>query len=190
MQVYRLGPKSGDTSDRNWEATTLNNKCWVLAESEADARQKVALATGIGPRLQRGATIPKSPWINRELTDCVPDNAAERQPPRSSPPRSRRSQSLPRRRSPSAWVAPCPVHALAQQTGRRTDRSLNCLDVDVGQTPAQCCRDDQNHGDHAEVSGLLSSRRMLPHFSIHLELSLKLLRHNLQPMLLARPSAV
>jgi hypothetical protein len=36
----------------------------------------------------------------------------------------------------------------------------------------------------------LSSRRMLPHFSIHLELSLKLLRHNLQPMLLARPSAV
>ena len=69
-------------------------------------------------------------------------------------------------------------------------RWLNCLDVDVGQTPAQCCRDDQNHGDHAEVSGLLSSRRMLPHFSIHLELSLKLLRHNLQPMLLARPSAV
>src|SRR5258705_12938050 len=75
MQVYRLGPKSGDTSDRNWEATTLNNKCWVLAESEADARQKVALATGIGPRLQRGATIPKSPWINRQLTDCVPDNS-------------------------------------------------------------------------------------------------------------------
>src|SRR5262245_8912070 len=71
VQVYRLGPKSGDTSDRNWEATTLNNKCWVLAESEADARQKVALATGSGPRLQRGATIPKSPWINRELTDCV-----------------------------------------------------------------------------------------------------------------------
>ena len=49
MQVYRLGPKSGDTSDRNWEATTLNNKCWVLAESEADARQKVALATVLGP---------------------------------------------------------------------------------------------------------------------------------------------
>ena len=69
-------------------------------------------------------------------------------------------------------------------------RWLNCLDVDVGQTPAQCCRDDQNHGDHAEVSGLLSSRRMLPHFSVHLELSLKLLRHSLQPMLLARPSAV
>src|SRR5258707_9778281 len=59
MQVYRLGPKSGDTSDRNWEATTLKNKCWVLAESEANARQKVALATGIGPRLQRGATISK-----------------------------------------------------------------------------------------------------------------------------------
>jgi hypothetical protein len=62
MQVYRLEPKSGDTSDRNWEATS-------------------ALATGTGPRLERGPTFPKSPWINRELTDCVPDNAAERQPP-------------------------------------------------------------------------------------------------------------
>jgi hypothetical protein len=81
MQVYRLEPKSGDTSDRNWEATRLHNKCWVLAESEADARQKVALATGTGPRLERGPTFPKSPWINRELTECVPDNAAERQPP-------------------------------------------------------------------------------------------------------------
>jgi hypothetical protein len=69
-------------------------------------------------------------------------------------------------------------------------RWLNCLDVDVGQTPAQCYRDDHNHGDHAEVSGLLSSRRMLPHFRIHLKLSLKLLRHDLQLMLLARPSAV
>ncbi|SRR6266851_8023953 len=81
MKVYRLEPKSGDTSDRNWEATTLKEKCWVIAESEADARQKVALAAGIGARLQPGATIPTSPWINRELTDCLPDNAPERQPP-------------------------------------------------------------------------------------------------------------
>jgi hypothetical protein len=81
MQVYRLGPKSGNTSDRNWEATTLKDECWVFAESEADAREKVALATGMGARFQPGATIPQSPWMNRDLTDCVPDNAPGRQPP-------------------------------------------------------------------------------------------------------------
>jgi hypothetical protein len=66
-------------------------------------------------------------------------------------------------------VAPCLVHVLAQQSGPLglIVRWLNCLDV--GETPTQCCRDDQNHGDHAEVSGLLSSRRMLPHFIVHLE---------------------
>jgi hypothetical protein len=28
----------------------------------------------------------------------------------------------------------------------------------MGQTPAQCRGDDQNYGDHTEISGLLSSR--------------------------------
>jgi hypothetical protein len=79
---------------------------------------------------------------------------------------------------------PCPI----KRAAGLIVRWLNCLDV--GETPTQCRRDDQNHGDRAEVSGLLSSRRMLPHFSVHLELSLKLHRHSLQPMLVARPSAV
>jgi hypothetical protein len=43
----------------------------------------------------------------------------------------------------------------------------------VGKTPAQSRGDDQNYGDRTEISGLLSSRRMLPHFGDHLELALK-----------------
>jgi hypothetical protein len=43
----------------------------------------------------------------------------------------------------------------------------------MGKTPAQSCGNDQNDGDRTEISVLLSSRRMLPHFSDHLELALK-----------------
>jgi hypothetical protein len=56
----------------------------------------------------------------------------------------------------------------------------------VGKTPAQSRGDDQNDGDRTEISGLLSSRQMLPHFSDHLELALKRLRYYLQLTLLAR----
>jgi hypothetical protein len=51
--------------------------------------------------------------------------------------------------------------------------------LNVGETPAQCRRDDQTYGDHTEISELLSRRRMLSHFGGHLEFALKLLRHNL-----------
>jgi hypothetical protein len=61
---------------------------------------------------------------------------------------------------------------------------LNCLNV--GQAPAQCRQEDQNYGDHTEISGLLSSQGMLPHFSDHLEFALKLLRYKRLPTLLAR----
>jgi hypothetical protein len=37
--------------------------------------------------------------------------------------------------------------------------------LNVGQTPAQRRRDDQNYGDHTEISGLLSNQQMLQHFS-------------------------
>jgi hypothetical protein len=37
--------------------------------------------------------------------------------------------------------------------------------IGVGETPAQRRPDDQNYGDHTEISGLLSNRRMLQHFS-------------------------
>jgi hypothetical protein len=48
--------------------------------------------------------------------------------------------------------------------------------LDVGEAPAQSHRDDQDYGDHAEISGLLSSRGMLRDFRDHQESALKLLR--------------
>ena len=71
-----------------------------------------------------------------------------------------------------------------ERTGRWTDlRRLNCLNV--GKAPAQSCSDDQNYGDHTEMSGRMSRRQMLPHFSDHQEFVLKLLRYDLQRTLLA-----
>ena len=81
MQVYRLEPKGGDTRDPNWAATTLKFKCWVLADSEDNARQAVMLATGIGARIEPGQPIPTSPWLRRDLTDCIPDKASGHEPP-------------------------------------------------------------------------------------------------------------
>jgi hypothetical protein len=43
-----------------------------------------------------------------------------------------------------------PVDGLPQSVAGLIVRQLNCLNV--GQTPAQCRRDDQNYGDHTEIS--------------------------------------
>jgi hypothetical protein len=78
-----------------------------------------------------------------------------------------------------------PTRHYSERTGRWTDlRRLNCLSV--GKAPAQSCSDDQNYGDHTEISEPLSSRRMLLHVNDHQEFVLKLLRYDLQRTLLAR----
>jgi hypothetical protein len=51
-------------------------------------------------------------------------------------------------------------------------RQMNYLDVE--KTPAQCHHDDQNHGDRAEITERLSSRRLLSRFGDHLEFALKI----------------
>jgi hypothetical protein len=81
MQVYRLEPKNGDTSDGNWEATTLKETCWVSADSDGDARLKVALATSIGTHREVGRPLKTSPWNLGHLTSCVPDYIPAREPP-------------------------------------------------------------------------------------------------------------
>jgi hypothetical protein len=45
---------------------------------------------------------------------------------------------------------------------------------DVGKPPAQCHYDDQNHGDRAEITERLPSRRLLSRFGDHLEFALKI----------------
>jgi hypothetical protein len=64
--------------------------------------------------------------------------------------------------------------------GRLMDlRRLNCLNM--RKTPAQSGRDDQSQGDQTEISGLLSSRRMLPHFSDRLEFAFDMIANVLYP---------
>src|SRR6266571_1908006 len=54
---------------------------------------------------------------------------------------------------------------------RKLNSPAECLNV--GKTPAQCRREDQDYGDHTEISEPFSSRRTLPHFSDHLEFCLE-----------------
>jgi len=78
MRVYCLEPvKLAD--DHNWAASTHRERCWVLAESEEDARRKVAMATGIATTADH--PIPTSPWKDQRLTTCYEDTS----PPREIP---------------------------------------------------------------------------------------------------------
>jgi hypothetical protein len=78
MRVYCLeSVKLAD--DHNWAASTHRERCWVLAESEEDARRKVAMATGIATTVHH--PIPTSPWKDQRLTMCYED----RNPPREIP---------------------------------------------------------------------------------------------------------
>jgi hypothetical protein len=69
-------------------------------------------------------------------------------------------------------MRPWPADALAHSAAGPIIRQMNYLDV--GKTPAQCHYDDQNHGDHAEITERLSSRRLLSRFGDHLEFALKI----------------
>lgn len=81
MQVYRLEPKNGDTSDRDWDATSLKEACWVSAETENEAREKVTLATIIATKIEPGTHMRTSPWMTGLLTTCMVDNAPSNKPP-------------------------------------------------------------------------------------------------------------
>jgi hypothetical protein len=130
------------------------------------------------------------PWISFDRgRDCNADASGQTVHPQSRPRQSSRSSSgsgcgvFRARSSPSpCWRSPRSsatvfglwLHLAIFSRGEAQPlscRRLNCLDV--GKTPAQSRGDDQNDGDRTEISGLLSSRQMLPHFSDHLELALK-----------------
>ena len=78
MPVYCLEPvKLAD--DHNWAASTHRERCWVVAESEEDARRKIERATKIATTAHH--PIPTSPWKDQRLTTCHEDN----NPPRKIP---------------------------------------------------------------------------------------------------------
>jgi hypothetical protein len=80
MPVYRLEPRNGDTLDPNWAASRLLQGCWVLAESEQEARLNVTFATTVATKIEFGTPIKASPWQFSDLTTCVIDKAPGRQP--------------------------------------------------------------------------------------------------------------
>lgn len=75
MPVYHLVRKIDGLSDPSWGASTLKNDCWVLADSETDARDKVARNVHIATARVAGMVLT-SPWKDVALTECVADNSA------------------------------------------------------------------------------------------------------------------
>lgn len=78
MRVFRLEPiKSTQGSDR-WEASTLAPvTVWVKAASEADAREKLALATPRATCKIHGGDTPISPWLDSKLVNCTLDSSRD-----------------------------------------------------------------------------------------------------------------
>ncbi len=73
MPIFYLEPRDGDTSHPRWAATTLKEGCWVLAQSEEDARMLVQQATLKMVDFKPGEPILYSPWMDGRLTECHPD---------------------------------------------------------------------------------------------------------------------
>jgi hypothetical protein len=80
MPIYYLEPRNDDTSDPNWEASSLTEGCWTEADSEELARRKVEQATfeAILPKI--GKNKLSSPWTQPELVQCRIDESQKSVP--------------------------------------------------------------------------------------------------------------
>jgi hypothetical protein len=78
--VFYLRPKDGDSSDSSWQATYLDEGCWIEAETEGRARARVEAATLrlVERKLGKPKVVP--PWRNSLLVECL-----VRSPPRQIP---------------------------------------------------------------------------------------------------------
>ena len=80
MPIYYLEPKEGDTSDERWEASSLKEGRWTVADTEDLARRQVGQATfeAVSPNLD--GSLVYSPWMQKRLVDCnCPPSALMRQ---------------------------------------------------------------------------------------------------------------
>jgi hypothetical protein len=74
MPIFYLEPKSGHTSDPTWATTSLREGGWVKADSEADARRRIELATLQMADVRPGLKIRPSPWLDPALTSFMPND--------------------------------------------------------------------------------------------------------------------
>lgn len=70
MPIFFLEPRDDATGDPRWEATTLKEGCWVLADTEADARDDVSRITLSVTTVGPGMPSLQAPWLDKRLVDC------------------------------------------------------------------------------------------------------------------------
>jgi len=71
MLTFKLEPIQEGLANSRWEATALKEGCWVLAADEANARQRVELATLVFVEVAGEGLA--SPWRDAGLTTCGQD---------------------------------------------------------------------------------------------------------------------
>src|SRR5689334_5149411 len=111
-QVYRLEPVAEHIRSEHWQGSTVPPiTCWVLAESEDEARQLLTQATIIARKVvSRAADSPVQPWMSPELVRCTVDEFKHGLAPRRGANRKRSDNQDPvLRRHPFAAISPpCP----------------------------------------------------------------------------------
>ena len=75
MPKFYLEPKNGDTRAPSWAMTFIREGCWVIANSEDDARELVAQTAFQFVAPQPGRKNERSPWFDPNLADCRRDDA-------------------------------------------------------------------------------------------------------------------
>ena len=75
MPIFYLEPLNGDTKDPSWEASYLQEGCWVDAKSEAHARLRVENATAKMRDVVPGRKIVFPPWQQEQLVSCQKSDA-------------------------------------------------------------------------------------------------------------------
>lgn len=75
MPVYRLSPVRGQEDNEHWQCSSIGaTACWVVAESEDQAREFVMMATSRGRKKDSGKLgSALDPWTQRDVSECVED---------------------------------------------------------------------------------------------------------------------
>jgi hypothetical protein len=71
MQYFRLDPAKDFMGHAVWGNSKTTDPCWVMAETERDARIIASSRPGIA--MSNGGTSKNNPWENLLLVKCVVD---------------------------------------------------------------------------------------------------------------------
>jgi hypothetical protein len=72
MDCFLLRPIADDP--RQWSRSIFKEPCRVRANSAYEARENVAFRTGIAVDFRPGEYLGPSPWLNKDMTECVMDD--------------------------------------------------------------------------------------------------------------------